>query len=150
MDKSTTLYNELKLIASATLKPSQRPTIRSSAETYQYLLGIWPGCIEVQEQVVVIYLNNKSSVVGWQHLGRGAIDSCTIDVRLVLSTALLCSATRIILAHNHPSGNMMPSKADLNITKKMMAAAGVMDIMVLDHLIISSEGYRSMADEGEL
>jgi len=81
-------------------------------------------------------------------LSKGGITGTIADVRLILSVALKTLASGLILAHNHPSGNLKPSEADKQITSKIRQAAKLLDIELLDHIIISSEGYYSFTDDG--
>ena len=83
-------------------------------------------------------------------MSKGGIASTTVDVRLVLKRALEVGATALVLAHNHPTGNLVPSSADLQLTKKMNEAAKILDIRLLDHLIVSEKSYFSFADENKL
>lgn len=78
------------------------------------------------------------------------ITSCIIDIKLILSVALKTVASSIVLLHNHPSSNLKPSKADIDITNKLKIAATTLKIVLLDHLIITKDGYYSLADNGEL
>jgi DNA repair protein RadC len=78
----------------------------------------------------------------------GGITGTIVDQRIVLGTALKAAATAIILAHNHPSGNLQPSQSDIDLTTRMKAAATFMDITIIDHLIVTDENYYSFADEG--
>lgn len=96
-----------------------------------------------------MYLNRANRVIGVYKVSVGGITGTVADPRLILSVALKSAATSIILAHNHPSGNLKPSRADLELTTKIKTAAQLMDITVLDHLIVTSdEGFLSFADEG--
>ncbi len=88
-------------------------------------------------------------IVSYQ-LSKGGITGTIADVRLILSVALKTLATGLILAHNHPSGNLKPSEADKKITNKIRQAAKLLDIELMDHIIISNEGYYSFMDEGVL
>lgn len=83
-------------------------------------------------------------------MSKGGIASTTVDVRLVLKKALEVGATALILAHNHPTGNLRPSQADKQLTAKIQKGAKVIDIQLLDHLIVSENGYFSFADENML
>jgi len=80
----------------------------------------------------------------------GGLTGTIVDVRNILQTALKANACSVILAHNHPSGNPNPSEADIQITRRVNEAAKIMDIQVLDHLILLTEGYYSFADEGRM
>jgi DNA repair protein RadC len=83
-------------------------------------------------------------------LSKGGIASTTVDLRILLKKALEVGATGLLLAHNHPTGNLQPSKADIALTKKIKIAAQAIDIQLLDHLIVSENGYFSFVDENTL
>ena len=104
--------------------------------------------LELTESFVVIYLNRANKTLGWQRVSQGGITGTIVDKRLILATALKCAATGIILAHNHPSGNINPSNTDKELTKQLKEASKLLDIVVLDHLIISEDNYFSFSDEG--
>jgi DNA repair protein RadC len=102
------------------------------------------------EQFWVLYLNNASSIIDKQRISEGGMTATIVDVRLIFKHALRANATAIILCHNHPSGSLVPSKADQNITDKIVKAARYMDVQVLDHLIITEQSYFSFADEARI
>jgi len=108
--------------------------------------------VELAEEFLVIYLNRANNTIGWLRLSQGGISGTVADQRLILATAIKCGASAIICIHNHPSGNMVPSIADINITKKIKEGGIILDITLLDHLIIAGnlETYYSFADEGIL
>jgi len=93
-------------------------------------------------------LNRANKVLGIAQISQGGISGTVTDVRIILQYALKANASGIILCHNHPSGNMEPSESDLKITSKLKEAAIIHDITLLDHLIITNEGYHSLADNG--
>lgn len=133
--------------------PSQhnRIKINRSKDAYQMLLAFFPEeTIQLQEQFVVLYLNRAHRIIGGYPLSVGGLSGTVVDIRLILSVALKSLATGIILCHNHPSGNLKPSDIDIRLTDKIRQAGRLMEIEVLDHIIVSSEGYYSFADEGEL
>lgn len=100
------------------------------------------------EEFWVLYLNNSNKIIFKWQLSKGGITGTLVDVRLVFKTALEQNATSVILTHNHPSGKLKPSDADIAITKKMKDAGQLLDIVVLDHIIITENGYYSFVDEG--
>ncbi len=100
------------------------------------------------EEFWVLYLNNSNKVLSKSQQGKGGITGTVVDVRLVFKTALEIGATALILCHNHPSGTLIPSDADKLITRKLKAAGQNMDIQVLDHVIITENGFYSFNDEG--
>lgn len=99
------------------------------------------------EEFWILYLNNSNKVLQKQQLSKGGITGALVDVRLVLKHALEVGATALILCHNHPSGTLKASQADINITQKLKTAALSLDINVLDHIIITEKAYFSFADE---
>jgi len=102
------------------------------------------------EEFWIIYLNNSNKVLRKQQLSRGGMTGTLVDIRIVMKQALEEGATSIILAHNHPSGTLLPSHADKSITQKLKAAGELLDVKVLDHLIVTEHAYFSFADEGIL
>lgn len=112
-------------------------------ELMQPIIGELP-----HEEFWVLYLNNSNKVLFKSQQGKGGITGTMVDVRLVFKAALELGATSVILCHNHPSGTLTPSDADKQITRKLKAAGVNLDIQVLDHLIITENGYFSFNDEG--
>ena len=104
----------------------------------------------LHEEFWILYLNNSNKVLQKFQMSKGGLTGTLVDVRLVFKKALEISATAIILAHNHPSGTLKPSKSDKQLTNKIKLAGEMLDVKVFDHLIITSEGYFSFADENEL
>ncbi|AKA34450.1 MAG: JAB domain-containing protein [Muricauda sp.] len=119
--------------------------IASSGDAFELLQPLI-GELE-HEEFWILYLNNSNKVVHKGQLSKGGITGTLVDVRLVMKQALELGAVALILAHNHPSGTLVPSKADKTITQKLKSAAQALDIKVLDHLIIAQKAYLSFADE---
>ncbi|WP_317040368.1 RadC family protein [Robiginitalea myxolifaciens] len=119
--------------------------IRQSRDAF-LLLKSRIGHLE-HEEFWVICLNSANKVLCTHQLSKGGITGTLVDVRLILKKALELQAVALVLAHNHPSGNLKPSRADQQITRKVKRAANLMDIRVLDHLILNGEEYYSFADE---
>jgi hypothetical protein len=125
--------------------------ITSAYDVAQFVRNaIGAGEVELQEQFLVLYLSQANKVIGHYKHSKGAINATVADTRIILGTALKCACVSMIVAHNHPSGNLKPSKADEDLTKKLKASAALMDINLLDHLIITKDSYLSFADEGLL
>jgi len=142
---------EVELTYKTKVKASQRPQIKSSQDCYEVLLSIWnEGKIDLQEEFKVLLLNRSNKVTGLYEASSGGITGTVADPRLILATAIKSLSVALILAHNHPSGNLKPSSADEELTRKIKMAASYFDIKTLDHIIITSEGYFSFADEGLL
>jgi DNA repair protein RadC len=114
-------------------------------EVYQLLKEIWNmDTIELHEEFKVIYLKPNNEIIGIYHHSKGGITGTLADVRLIVGVALKCAATAIILAHNHPSGNLTPSEQDEKLTKRVVDACEIFSIKVHDHLIITADGYYCM------
>jgi DNA repair protein RadC len=130
-------------------KLSDRPQIFSSANAYEVFIHYWnEDTIHLFEEFKVMYLNRSNRVLQIITISRGGICGTVADPRLILAVAIKTAATNIFLAHNHPSGSLKPSSNDEAMTFKIREAAKYLDIKVLDHIIVSSEGYYSFADEG--
>lgn len=102
------------------------------------------------EEFWVLFLNNNMKVLHKSQLSKGGMTGTVVDVRIIFKMALENNATSIILVHNHPSGSLKPSEADINITKKISAAGFTLDVLVLDHVIITENAYFSFKDEGRI
>ena len=140
---------EVELVYKQKFKPSERPKITNSTETYRVLLSTWNlGIIGFIEEFKILLLNRANRVIGCYEVSSGGLCGTIVDPRLVFAAALKSCATGLILAHNHPSGNLIPSEADLQLTSKLKEGGRLLDIMVIDHIILSGEGYMSFADEG--
>ena len=112
-------------------------------EIMQPIIGELP-----HEEFWIIYMNNSNKVISKSQLSKGGITGTLVDVRIVFKTALEMGATALILCHNHPSGTLIPSDADKQITRKLKLAGDSLEIKVLDHLIVTETSYYSFADEG--
>ena len=150
--KNLSLLNtvaEVELVYKTTVKPSQRPQLKTSQDCYEVLKFTWDeNKIEFVEQFKVILLNKAQRVLGIYEMSTGGVSGTVADPRLIFIAALKANAVNIVLSHNHPSGNLRPSKSDEELTYKIKECGILLEIKVLDHIIISSEGYFSFADEG--
>ena len=108
------------------------------------------GTIELQEYFITLYLNQANEILGYYNHTVGGINATIADRRLILATALASASVAILVSHNHPSGNLQPSQADVDLTKKLKDGAKTLDIQLIDHIIITKNGYYSFADEGIL
>lgn len=142
---------EIQLTYKTKVKPSQRPKITSSKEAYAILLESWDeDKLEFVEQFKVLLLNRANKVLGIYEVSTGGVSGTVADPKLIFAAAIKANASAIILSHSHPSGQHKPSDADLKLTKKMKDGGQYLEISVLDHIIVTSEGYYSFADEGVL
>lgn len=140
---------EVKLIYNTKIKASERPKIESSKTAYDIFYANWNESIEHTESTYLLLLNQANRVLGISVLSIGGTTGCIVDPRIIFQLALKSSASNIILAHNHPSGNLKPSDADISITRKIKDGGKLLEINLLDHIILTAyDGYYSMADEG--
>ncbi|MFW0736245.1 JAB domain-containing protein [Flavobacterium sp. T12S277] len=145
------MASEIELIYKTKVKASERPHITSSKATYKLALKSWnPDKIEFLEQFKILLLNKANRVLGIYEMSTGGITATTVDLRLLFTAALKAKATALIMLHNHPSGKVFPSTADKLITRKVKEAGTILDIEVVDLLIITPEGYYSLADNGNM
>lgn len=125
--------------------------IRSAQDVAEFLKSTFgKDEIELQEQFIVLYLNQKCDIIGYYRHSKGGITATVADVRIIIGAALKCAAVSMAIAHNHPSGNLTPSDADHKLTAKLKDAAKLVDVRLLDHLILTREQYFSFAEEGLL
>jgi len=101
-----------------------------------------------QEHFYIFFLNRANKITGFYLLSIGGITSTVVDVRLILRAALLADCCNIAICHNHPSGNIEPSKSDLEVTDKIKRAAQFFDLRLIDHIILGEDKYYSFADNG--
>lgn len=121
----------------------------SSSNSVFELLQPLIGELE-HEEFWILYLNNANKIIEQFQISKGGITGTLVDVRITLRKALEVGAVSLILAHNHPSGNLNPSEADKQLTRKLKTAAESLDIKILDHIIVTEKSYFSFADEGLL
>lgn len=125
--------------------------ILSSKDAYDYFMVLFnEDTLEVCESFIVIFLNRANITCGYFRASHGGISGTVVDPRLIFKKALDCYASVMILAHNHPSGNAVPSEQDITLTKKMTEAGKFLEIKIVDHLIVTPDKYYSFADEGKL
>lgn len=116
---------------------------RSVFEIMQPIIGELP-----HEEFWILFLNNSNKVIHKAQISKGGITGTVVDTRIIFKTALECNATSLILTHNHPSGKLLASDADKDVTKKLKLAGQQLDILILDHIIITETGYYSFNDNG--
>lgn len=105
--------------------------------------------IEVQEHFIAIYLNQANKIIGFYHHSTGTINATMVDIEIIAAVALKTLAKSVIISHNHPSGNLQPSEADKIMTKRVKDALKLFDIQLLDHVIVTRDGYFSFSERGE-
>jgi DNA repair protein RadC len=143
---------EVTLSYKSKVKASERPKIKCSLDAFKIFNEFWnPDLLEYVEEFKVLLMNRSNSVLGLLPISRGGISGTVTDLRIIMQGALKSNASGIILAHNHPSGNLTPSESDNKITQKIKEAGNIMDITLLDHIILTmDDGYFSYADSALL
>jgi len=143
--------SEVELIYKSKVKAKERPQVIHSKDVYEIFKQSWDeNKIDFVEQFKVMLLNRSNRVLGIYEVSTGGITGTVADPRVILAAALKANAVSIALAHNHPSGDLKPSRQDEALTQKIKNAGSFLDILVLDHVILSTESYYSFADEGLL
>ena len=127
-----------------------RPLITNASDAVEVIkLVIDMQRIALQEQFIVIYLNQANKVIGTMNVFSGSIKSTVIDIKLILASGILLMSSDVIVAHNHPSGNLKPSREDLALTKRLSTALQYMEMKLVDHFIITpDDDDLSFANEG--
>jgi DNA repair protein RadC len=129
--------------------PKQEVIIKSSEDAEMIFRALWDKeMMKVQEQMYVLFLDSKNMLISWKLLHTGTGHNSLVDVRLLLGYAFACMASSIIIAHNHPSGTLQPSKADIELMERIRIAADIMDMLLVDSLILSPTGCYSFIDRG--
>ncbi|MCB4807543.1 JAB domain-containing protein [Tamlana sp. 62-3] len=128
---------------------SEKLKIKNSQDSFNVLRACWSDdTIELQEEFKILMLNRSNQILGVYPLSKGGVSSTVVDAKLVFSVALRCNASSIIIAHNHPSGNLKLSEADKVLTQKLKTAGKYLDIDLLDHIVLVKNDYVSFADDG--
>lgn len=141
---------EVKLTYKTKVKASERVKIDSSQKAYDLFKPFFEDDMEYKELFYVMYLNRANKVIGIAKISEGGCSGTVADGKIVFQGALLANAQALIIAHNHPSGQLKPSEADRQLTKKMVQFGNYIDLTILDHVILTSESYYSFADNGEI
>jgi len=150
------LFNETKIVEieisyKPIVKQSQLPQILQPVDAYNILRQLWDkDKIDFIEQFKVMLLNRNSRVLGICAISTGSSAGTIADPKIIFSVAIRGNASGIIIAHNHPSGSLKPSENDYGLTERIKQCGRLLDVMVKDSIIITSEGYYSFAEEGAL
>ena len=145
------LYNvsEVKITYESNNKNKKKLKVNSSAKIYALMLKNWEQ-IEYRESFKILLLDVSKQALGINTVSTGGLSGTTVDVRMILQGALLANAKEIVACHNHPSGNVRPSYDDDVVTMRIREASKIIDIHLIDHLIITKDGYYSYKDAGRL
>ncbi len=146
--KAVTIAAALELGIRRNMATEKKEIVLSSKDIAHYLQAQFQ--YKKHEVFAVVFLNRANKINHFEIISEGGITGTVADSRIILRKALENDAVSIVLCHNHPSGNLKPSRQDEDLTKKIKSAASYFDITVLDHIIVSQDGYYSFADEGNL
>ena len=143
------IVNEIKL--SYSRKGNCERSISSSSSSSLDAVDVFRAHFDAdqmdyRESFFALYLDQANKVLGIKKISECGISSTLVDVRIIMQAALLCNASGIIVSHNHPSGNLKPSSADIKMTSKIKDAAKTLDIALLDHVVLTSDSHFSFAD----
>lgn len=133
-----------------TLSPIKERKITNSRGSYEALKSIYETLdldMVLKEHMVALYLNRANCVIGYDHISSGDECGTVVDIKQIAFQACSLKAPGVIMCHNHPSGNLKPSSQDISITKQVRDGLKLLEVVLLDHLIITESGYYSMADE---
>ena len=122
--------------------------ITTSSESAEFIRQFYSDDIEIFESFFILLLNQANNTIGFAKISQGGIAGTVVDLRIIAKYAVDALATSVILAHNHPTGNLRPSPADRSTTEKAKRGLEILDIKVLDHIILSADKHFSFADEG--
>ena len=141
--------SEVKLVYSRKVRANDRPQVSASQDAYVLFRENWDDLtINLNEQFKVMLLDRNNRCMGISTVSSGGVSGTVVDPKLIFALALKGRACQLIVAHNHPSGNLSPSNQDFHITKRLCDVGKCLDLEVLDHLILTDESYYSMAVEG--
>ena len=143
-----TNLDELKLRKVKTNIP--RAQIMSSKDAADYIRQFYFDDLEIYESFFLLLLNRANNTIGYAKISQGGTVGTVVDIKIICHFAIRTLGCSVVLSHNHPSGSLKPSRADLEITKKATEALKLIDVKVLDHVVLAAEGYFSFADEGLL
>ena len=141
------IISEIELTYKPVIAKQERIKISNSQDAFKAILSNWnKNTIELHEEFKVLLLNRANEVLGVHTVSKGGITATVVDIRILFAVALKSASTSIVLAHNHPSGNLKPSEADKKLYEKVKKASEYLDIQVLDNMIITKAGFYSFAD----
>lgn len=139
---------EVQVNYKSKIKTSDMVRVLTSKDACDCFREVWSDRIGYAEECLLLLLNRANKVLGFVKLSSGGTSGTVVDVKMIFQIALKTNANSIILSHNHPSGNLKPSEADINLTKNVCENGKMLGIILLDHLILTEDHYYSFADDG--
>ena len=145
----SSVFAEMAISYKTTGNFTDMPVLSGNMDTNQFLRKIWDADqIEYREEFVLLMLNRRNKLIGWVKISSGGTAGTIADPKIIFQHALLSGCSSIILSHNHPSGSLKPSYADMAITEKLVNAGRLLEIEVLDHVIMTADSSLSFKSEG--
>lgn len=142
-------FTEIQVSYKPTFPKADLPVISSPEQAYEALMKIWDhNTISYREEFIILLLNNAKQCLGWHKISIGGSKSTIVDPAAIFSVALKSHSSSLILAHNHPSGVLEASHADIALTKRLCEGARLIGNSIDDHIIITADGYLSFRDKG--
>ncbi len=142
--------NEIEVLYKPRLDLAPLQKITTDKEIAMFLQTIWADDIEYRERFYAVYLNRQNKILGYYLISVGGCSGTVVDTKMIFQPAINLHASSIILAHNHPSGNINPSQADLTLTNKIVQAGKVLDIPITDHIILTVNNHYSFLHNGNI
>ena len=142
--------NEIEIIYKPRLDINILEKVSSEVDTTNFLRSIWADDMELRERFYAIYLNRNNKILGYYIVSIGGSCSTVVDTKMIFQPAINLHASSIILAHNHPSGNLNPSELDKTLTQRIVKAGKILEIPILDHLILTVDKHYSFLQNGQI
>lgn len=137
--------NEVEIVYKR--KNSAKPKFNNSNQVYRILYPFFEDIIDHHESFKILLCDNNNRILGIHHLSEGGLTGTVVDIRIVAQSIILSNAKAVVIAHNHPSGNLKPSSQDKKITEKIKNMCELIEVNLLDHIILTSDSYTSFLDE---
>jgi DNA repair protein RadC len=148
--QSTSTLAEISVSYKSVQHANSTVKITMADDAFKLLQPLFQDFVEHHEEFWIVLLNRANKVLGVSQIGKGGLAGTVADPKIIFQCALKANACSIIIAHNHPSGQLNPSQADISLTSKIKEAGKMLDLPLLDHLIMTAETFYSFQNEGML
>ena len=140
--------NEVEIVYKR--KNFSKPKFQNSNQDYKILYPFFESVIDHHESFKILLCDNNNRILGVHHVSEGGLTGTVVDIRIIAQSIILSNAKSVVIAHNHPSGKLEPSSADIKITNKIKDMCQLIEVNLLDHIILTSDSYYSFCDENVL
>ena len=137
--------NEVEIVYKR--KNFSKPKFQNSNQVYKILYPFFESVIDHHESFKILLCDNNNRILGVHHVSEGGLTGTVVDIRIIAQSIILSNAKSVVIAHNHPSGKLEPSSADIKITNKIKDMCQLIEVNLLDHIILTSDSYYSFCDE---